>query len=159
MGAALAASVDGAVLWSSEDRSQKTAARAQKAGITDVGTLQSLVEVADVIISVCPPAAAVDVAGQVSELGFDGLYADVNAVSPATSRQMGQLFTRFVDGGIVGPPPPPPVPRDRSRSRDATDDSGTTDGNSLLSGTRCISPANMPRMLQLCSPDRMWMSG
>jgi hypothetical protein len=41
----------------------------------------------------------------VSRLKFDGLYVDVNAVSPATTRQIGQLFTHFVDGGIVGPPP------------------------------------------------------
>jgi hypothetical protein len=32
------------------------------------------------------------------------LYADVNAVAPATARRIGTLFERFVDGGIIGPP-------------------------------------------------------
>ena len=38
----------------------------------------------DVIVSVCPPHAALDVARQVA--GFGGLYLDANAVSPATAR-------------------------------------------------------------------------
>ena len=105
MGAALAACVDGQVFWASEGRSQETATRAREAKIVDLGSLDSLVAAVDVVISVCPPAAAVEVAEQVSGLGFDGLYVDVNAVSPATARQISQLFTRFLDGGVVGPPP------------------------------------------------------
>lgn len=108
MGAALAACLEGEVLWVSEGRSEETEVRAGEAGIADVGNLGSLVAAADVVISVCPPAAAVDVAEQVSDLGFDGLYVDVNAVSPSTARRIGRLFARFVDGGIVGPPPPSP---------------------------------------------------
>jgi steroid delta-isomerase-like uncharacterized protein len=105
MGAALAAEVDGEVLWSSDGRSTETAERAKRAGITDAGTLPALVGSADLIISVCPPAAAEDVATDVTELGFDGLFVDANAVSPATARRVGGLFRRFVDGGIIGPPP------------------------------------------------------
>lgn len=44
-----------------------------------------------------------------SALGFDGLYVDVNAVSPDTARQVGRRFSRFVDGGIVGPHPDHPM--------------------------------------------------
>jgi 3-hydroxyisobutyrate dehydrogenase-like beta-hydroxyacid dehydrogenase len=44
--------------------------------------------------------------------GFGGLYVDANAVSPATSREIGQLITdnggRYVDGSIIGPPPRQP---------------------------------------------------
>lgn len=105
MGAALAACIDGQVFWASEGRSEESAERARKAEIVDLGSLDSVVAAVDVVISVCPPAAAVEVAEQVSGTGFDGLYVDVNAVSPATARQIGQLFARFVDGGIVGPPP------------------------------------------------------
>ena len=40
--------------------------------------------------------------------GYDGLYLDANAVSPATAREIAEAATqggaRFVDGGIVGPP-------------------------------------------------------
>ena len=66
----------------------------------------------EVILSVCPPHAATDVARQVAEQGFTGVYLDANAVSPATARSIGvvleQTGTRFVDGGIVGPPPSAP---------------------------------------------------
>lgn len=107
MGAALAACLDREAFWASEGRSEASAARAKEAGIVDLGSVQSLVDAVDAVLSVCPPAAAVEIAEQVSGLGFDGLYIDVNAVSPTSTRQIARLFSRFVDGGIVGPPPPP----------------------------------------------------
>jgi 3-hydroxyisobutyrate dehydrogenase-like beta-hydroxyacid dehydrogenase len=70
----------------------------------DVGSLDALAERADVIISVCPPGAATEVAHAVSSLAFDGIYVDVNAISPTTARSIGQQFRRFVDGGVIGPP-------------------------------------------------------
>lgn len=108
MGAALAACIDSETLWASEGRSEATVARARNAGIVDTGSQAALVAAADVVISVCPPAAALDVAKQVSNLEFDGLYIDVNAVSPATTRQTERLFPRFVDGAVIGPPPSSP---------------------------------------------------
>ncbi|MEY2444854.1 MAG: hypothetical protein QOE00_1434, partial [Ilumatobacteraceae bacterium] len=78
--------------------------RATDAGIDDVGSLAALAECADVIISVCPPAAAAEVAAAVAEAGFDGIYVDVNAIAPATARSIGTQFERFVDGGVIGPP-------------------------------------------------------
>lgn len=76
--------------------------------MSDVGDLSSLAGPCEVIISVCPPGAAVDVAREVHETGYEGLYVDVNAVSPDTSRKIGRLFDRYVDGGIIGPPPVAP---------------------------------------------------
>jgi 3-hydroxyisobutyrate dehydrogenase-like beta-hydroxyacid dehydrogenase len=84
------------VLWASDGRSGETAARA--ANFEDLGTAQELARAADVVISVCPPHAARDVAASVDD--FDGIYVDANAISPATAREIGG-----VDGGIVGPPP------------------------------------------------------
>lgn len=104
MGGAMAVLLD-APLWASEGRSAATVQRASDAGMTDCGGLDGLVERADLIVSVCPPHAALTVATEVSRLGFDGLYVDANAIAPATSRKIGVLFERFVDGGIVGPPP------------------------------------------------------
>lgn len=72
--------------------------------MSDVGSLDELVARADVIVSVCPPAAAVDVAAAVSAAGFNGTYVDVNAIAQATARSIGARFTHFVDGGVVGPP-------------------------------------------------------
>ena len=104
MGASLAATCRGTRQWCSDGRSDATHARAVSAGIVDVGTVEHLAESADVIVSVCPPAAALNTACEVAATGFDGIYVDVNAVSPATARQIGQQFERFVDGGVIGPP-------------------------------------------------------
>lgn len=95
------------VLWASEGRGPATAARAAAAGLGDAGTVAALAGRAQVIISVCPPHAALDVAWAVH--GFGGLYVDANAVSPGTAREVARLICesggRYVDGGIVGPPP------------------------------------------------------
>ena len=104
MGATIASACRGTRVWASEGRSAASAERASVAAIDDVGTVAALVAEADTIISVRPPAAAHDVAREVADLGFDGLYVDANAVSPTTAREIGRPFTRFVDGGIIGPP-------------------------------------------------------
>jgi 3-hydroxyisobutyrate dehydrogenase-like beta-hydroxyacid dehydrogenase len=98
------------VLWVSQGRGPATAARAAAAGLADAGTVAALAARADVIISVCPPHAALDVAWAVH--GFRGLYVDANAVSPGTAREVARLICesggRYVDGGIIGPPPDRP---------------------------------------------------
>ena len=69
MGAAVGQCLVGngyAVLWTPEGRSAATAARAEAAGLTAADGLADLVGRADIIISVCPPHAALDVAGQVA---------------------------------------------------------------------------------------------
>jgi 3-hydroxyisobutyrate dehydrogenase-like beta-hydroxyacid dehydrogenase len=105
MGAALAAQIGDNVFWASEGRSDATKARARSAGINDCVSLPALVDTCDMVISVCPPAAARDVALSVSSLGFDGVYVDANALAPATVREIALAFGHFVDGGIVGSPP------------------------------------------------------
>ena len=96
------------VIWASQGRSKATLDRAGSAGLEDAGSLSELVRTSDAIISVCPPHAAVDVAAQVIRIGFDGVYVDVNAVSPGTAREVMKLIqdagARYVDGGIIGPP-------------------------------------------------------
>jgi 3-hydroxyisobutyrate dehydrogenase-like beta-hydroxyacid dehydrogenase len=110
MGAAVGQCLTGrgyTVLWVSQGRSGETAARAKAAGLTEVATTRELTAQASVIISVCPPHAALDVAWAVH--GFTGLYLDANAVSPDTAREVAKLITgnggRYVDGGIIGGPP------------------------------------------------------
>jgi 3-hydroxyisobutyrate dehydrogenase-like beta-hydroxyacid dehydrogenase len=96
------------VAWASEGRSDLTARRAAAAGLDDVGTVGKLSAVSEVVISVCPPHAAGDVAASVG--GFSGLYLDANAVSPTTVRSFVSSLpdAEFVDGGIIGPPPSQP---------------------------------------------------
>jgi len=91
------------VLWASAGRSRATAERADRAGLTDAGAVPELCRRCDVLVSVCPPHAAVEVARLAA--GFDGVYVDANAVSPETARTIAGLHGRFVDGGIIGPPP------------------------------------------------------
>jgi 3-hydroxyisobutyrate dehydrogenase-like beta-hydroxyacid dehydrogenase len=75
----------------------------------DVGTLAALAGRSDVILSVCPPHVAADVARAVAAHRFAGVYVDANAVSPGTARDIAATVERagatFADGGIVGPPP------------------------------------------------------
>lgn len=106
MGAAVGATLrtgGRTVLWASNGRSEATIGRATGAGLEDVETVEELARRSEVILSICPPDAAVDVAGALRR--FDGIYVDANAVSPATARTISALVGRYVDGGIVGPPP------------------------------------------------------
>jgi 3-hydroxyisobutyrate dehydrogenase-like beta-hydroxyacid dehydrogenase len=112
MGSKVGAAVRSAgsrVLWAGEGRSADTRKRALEGGLEDVGTVVALVRASDVILSVCPPHAAVDVAKEVAGLRFAGTFVDGNAVSPATAREIGGIVEKggatFVDGGIIGPPP------------------------------------------------------
>jgi 3-hydroxyisobutyrate dehydrogenase-like beta-hydroxyacid dehydrogenase len=92
------------VLWASEGRSDATRARA--AAFRDVGSTGALAGEAELILSVCPPHAALDVARSVE--GFDGVYVDANAISPMRAKEVAAIQPRFVDGGIVGGPPDGP---------------------------------------------------
>ncbi len=91
------------VLWASEGRSEATAARAGAAGLTDAGTAAELARRSDVVLSVCPPHAAAEVAAAVGD--FSGVFVDANAISPAAASRIAATLARFVDGGIVGGPP------------------------------------------------------
>ena len=100
MGAAVGAAARGDVLWASEGRSVETAARA--VGFRDLGSLGALVAESEIILSICPPAIAEDVAGQVAAAGFDGLYVEANAIAPRRAERIAsELGLRVVDGGIV----------------------------------------------------------
>ncbi|MGH9056557.1 MAG: DUF1932 domain-containing protein [Acidimicrobiales bacterium] len=102
------------VLSVSEGRSGETKRRADRFGLEDTTTLAGLVSGADVIFSICPPAAALDVARAVSTAGFSGIYVDANAVSPDTARRIGAIVgatgARFVDGDLIGGPARPGGP-------------------------------------------------
>ncbi len=103
------------VLWVPEGRSAETAARAGAAGLSDAADLADLVRRSDVIMSVCPPHAAVGIARQVAQAqpaAFGGVYVDANAIAPATAREVAAIVeaggATYVDGGIIGTPPVAP---------------------------------------------------
>jgi 3-hydroxyisobutyrate dehydrogenase-like beta-hydroxyacid dehydrogenase len=102
VGGALAAAGH-TVLWASEGRSEETRARA--GAFEDAGSLADVVARSEIVLSVVPPHAALELARSLPP--FDGIYVDANAVSPETARVVGSSVARFVDGGIVGGPPAP----------------------------------------------------
>jgi 3-hydroxyisobutyrate dehydrogenase-like beta-hydroxyacid dehydrogenase len=111
MGISVAASIQAgghAVYWSSEERSQKSRERAKKFRLQDAGGMADFCDTCDLIVSVCPPHAAEDVAGQVLASAFRGTYLDANAISPQRAGRIGKLMEMagvdFVDGGIIGGP-------------------------------------------------------
>ena len=75
------------MLWAPEGRSNATAERARAAGLT-AAPLEELIRSADVVLSICPPHAALDVARTVAALGYWGLLRRERR-SPATARGSG----------------------------------------------------------------------
>jgi 3-hydroxyisobutyrate dehydrogenase-like beta-hydroxyacid dehydrogenase len=93
-------SVGHEVVWASDGRSGATHRRAET--FRDVGSIERLALESEVVLSICPPHAALEVACAVPG---DALYVDANAISPARAREIAAVRPQFVDGGIVGPPP------------------------------------------------------
>ena len=96
------------VYWLSQDRGDKTRARAEKYHLIEIDSFRQLRRTCETIISVCPPHAAEEVAKSVIESGFNGVYLDANAISPQRAIKIGQMMKakdiQFVDGGIIGGP-------------------------------------------------------
>ncbi|WP_285830799.1 DUF1932 domain-containing protein [Streptomyces meridianus] len=112
MGAAVAAQLrrGGArVIWSPEGRSPATAERAEAARLEAADGLADLLERADVVLSLCSPAAAENVARQVAEHGVENgtLYIEANATAPRRMQRIVQLLpgASVVDAALIGPPP------------------------------------------------------
>jgi len=132
MGTTVAAACTAEVIWCFAGRSPESVSRATSAGLAAAATLEELVRRSDVIVSVCPPDAAVEVADDVATLGFEGVYVDTNAIAPATSRSIADRFPRFVDGGIIGPPATTPGTTRMYLSGDHAGDTASLWEGSLL---------------------------
>jgi 3-hydroxyisobutyrate dehydrogenase-like beta-hydroxyacid dehydrogenase len=96
------------VLWAGQGRSAATRARAETAGLVEVDTVAVVAQRCDVVLSICPPHAATQVAAGVA--GTDCPFVDCNAIAPATVRDIerrvaGAGRRGFVDAAIIGPPP------------------------------------------------------
>ncbi|MFG3168372.1 DUF1932 domain-containing protein [Streptomyces sp. NPDC048200] len=112
MGAAIAAQAkhsEAEVLWCPAGRSASSKDRARRHGLTPVHALSDMTERADIILSLCPPAAAEDVARNVAACSYAGIYVDGNAVSPATMLNISAMVQHSgataVDGSVIGSPP------------------------------------------------------
>lgn len=97
------------VWWCRSGRSEESAQRAREAGLHGVETLVELVASSDVMLSICPPAAAEELASAVAEAGFTGVFVDANAISPqrtlVIAERLAAVGAPVIDGAIIGPPP------------------------------------------------------
>ena len=73
-------------------RSAHSRGLAARAGIADVGSLAAVVQAAELVLSIVPPAAAIACAEEVAETmraaAATPVFADCNAVAPATVRRI-----------------------------------------------------------------------
>lgn len=94
-------------------RSERTRTLGRDAGLIDLGSVEHLTEQCDLVLSVMNPGAALEFAGEVA-LALSSnhrkiVFADCNAVAPATMQEIGARIhaagADCVDGGIIGQPP------------------------------------------------------
>lgn len=96
-----------------EGRSARTHALALEAGLNDCGSMRSLVENCDMLLSVLNPAAAAEnaqaVAAAMRETGHRPVFVDCNAIAPQTMCDINGIIrsagAECIDAGIIGPPP------------------------------------------------------
>lgn len=98
------------VLTCLDGRSARTRGLAEAAGLEDAGNLTTLVGEADMILSILPPARALEQAKKVAqamdETGAGPVYVDCNAISPALTARVGEVIEAagapYIDAGIIG---------------------------------------------------------
>ncbi len=98
------------VITALSERSDRTRSLASAAGIRDVGTLANAVNQAGLILSILPPASALDLARDTADAmrktDRTPVFVDCNAVSPQTvsevSKVMDEANAPFIDAGIIG---------------------------------------------------------
>ena len=111
MGASVGASAVAAgceVCWLGRGRSSASYARAAAAGLVHFDDAHELLRSSQIVLSICPPAAALATAEQVAAYGFNGIYVDANAIAPGTAAAIATIIRRnganYIDGGLIGPP-------------------------------------------------------
>jgi len=101
------------VCMASDGRSARTRSLGEKAGLTDCGSLEKLVQTCDMVLSILDPGAAVTnaraVAAACKATGRKVVFVDCNAVAPQTMHEITDIMSAAgcttIDAGIIGPPP------------------------------------------------------
>lgn len=94
------------VFWLDVGRSTATRQRAEAVGLVAVSSMADLVQESQAVVSVCPPANAVELARSVLLEGYTGFYLDANAIAPQTAQTIADdIGESYIDGGIIGVPP------------------------------------------------------
>ena len=101
------------VVTNLDGRSERTRALAEQAGFRAVSGIDNIVAESDLVMSILVPSEAISVAREAAaameRTGAKTAFADCNAVSPDTARELDKIIEaaggRFIDAGIVGGPP------------------------------------------------------
>jgi putative dehydrogenase len=102
------------VITSLRGRNAESVERVRQAGLEVVDDDDTIVREAQFILSIVPPGVALAVAeslrGPLQRVTVKPVFAECNAVSPATARRIAAALAdtgcHFVDAGIIGGPPP-----------------------------------------------------
>ena len=97
----------------SDGRSARTRGLGEKAGLTDLHSMENLVKGCDMVMSILDPGAAITnakaVAAACKATGRKIVFVECNAVAPGTMHEitgiMESVGCTVVDAGIIGPPP------------------------------------------------------
>ncbi len=88
-------------LTSTEKRSNDTIDLINKSNIEVYDSFREALENAEIIISAVTPSKAVKVADMYGPY-CNGIYLDLNNISPDTSEKISNVVDKFVDGAIIG---------------------------------------------------------
>ena len=84
-----------------ENRSDKTVENVRQCGIEILDTVRSVAENSDIVISANSPKSALDVAKEYGKYA-EGIYLDLNNISPDTTMEISRHVNNLVDGAIIG---------------------------------------------------------
>ena len=88
-------------ITSTEGRSPETVQNIQKSGIETLDTFREVALSSDILISATSPKTALDVAKSYGKY-VNGIYLDLNNISPDTAFEINKHVDNFVDGAIIG---------------------------------------------------------
>ncbi len=88
-------------LTSTEKRSNDTIDLINKSNIEVYDSFREALENSEIIISAVTPSKAVEVADMYGPY-CNGIYLDLNNISPDTSEKINNIVDNFVDGAIIG---------------------------------------------------------
>lgn len=86
---------------SDENRSNRTKEFIKETGIQLYPTFEELCETSDILISANSPSKSLKIAKKYGSK-FNGIYLDLNNISPKTTFEIDSYVTNFVDGAIIG---------------------------------------------------------
>lgn len=88
-------------ITSTEGRSQKTVDDIKNADIGIFDTFEEVAIKSDILISATSPKTAIDIARKYGKF-CEGIYLDLNNISPETTFEIDEYVENLVDGAIIG---------------------------------------------------------